>query len=71
MPTPSEALDAAIEEVQTARSLVSKIKAKQVTGVDTLASLQATALTWFNTHRTVITLAIPTVNVEAADKDLF
>jgi hypothetical protein len=68
MPTPSEAIDAAIQEVQTARSLVAKIKAKQVTGVDALASLKATALTWFNTHRTVITVAASTVDVEPADR---
>ena len=68
MPTPSEAIDAAIQEVQTARSLVSKIKAKQVTGVDALASLKATALTWFNTHRTVITVGAPSVDVEPADR---
>ena len=39
MATPSEALDAAIQEIHTTRSLVSKIKRKQVTGVDALASL--------------------------------
>lgn len=68
MQTPSEAIDAAIHEVQTARSLVSKIKAKRVTGVDALASLKATALTWFNTHRTVITVGAPGVDVEPADR---
>jgi len=68
MPTPSEAIDAAIQEVQTARSLVSKIKAKQVTGVDAIASLKATALTWFNTHRTVVTVGAPSTDVEPADR---
>jgi len=67
MPTPSEAVDAALQEVQTARSLVSKIKSKQVTGVDALASLKATALAWFNTHRPVI-FGAPIVDVEAADR---
>src|SRR5256885_491538 len=50
MPTPSEAIDAAIQEVQTARSLVSKIKARQVSGVDALATLKATALTRSEEH---------------------
>src|SRR5262249_20119198 len=68
MPTPSEAIDAAIQEVQTARSLVSKIKTKQVTGVDALGSLKATGLTWFNTHRPVITGGAPSVDVEPADR---
>src|SRR5207247_6846380 len=68
MPTPSQAVDAAIQEIQTARSLVSKIRAKQVTGVDALASLKATALTWFNTHRSVITVGVPTANLEPVDK---
>src|SRR5262249_33508586 len=68
MPTTSEAIDAAIQEVQTARSFVSKIKAKQVTGVDALASLKAMALTWFNTHRTVITAGAPSVDLEPADR---
>jgi len=68
MPTPSEAIDAAIQEVQIARSLVSKIKAKQITGVDALGSLKATALTWFNTHRPIVTVGAPTVDVQPADR---
>ena len=55
MPTASEAIDAAIREVSTARLLVSKIKGKQVRGVDAVASLKATALTWFKTHRPAVT----------------
>lgn len=68
MPTPSEAIDAAIQEIQTARSLVSKLKSKQITGVDALASLKATALTWFNTHRPIITVGAPSIQVDPADK---
>ena len=38
-----------------ARTLVSKIRAKQVRGADAIASLKATALAWFNTHRPAVT----------------
>jgi hypothetical protein len=55
MSTNSDTIDAAIREAMSARKLVSKIKTKQVTGVDAIASLKATALTWFNTHRPVVT----------------
>lgn len=67
MPTPSEAIDAAILEVQTARSLVSKIKTNQIRGTDALASLKAMALTWFNTHRPVIAIGAPTIDLKPAD----
>ena len=55
MSTISDTIDAAIREAMTARKIVSKIKAKQVKGVDAIASLKATALAWFNTHRTILT----------------
>lgn len=54
MPTAHEAIDAAIREVTTARSLVSKITAKQVKGIDAIAALKSTALAWFNTHRPIV-----------------
>jgi hypothetical protein len=63
MPTASDAIDAAIREVTTARSLIAKINAKQVRGVDAIASLKATSLAWFNTHR-------PIVNAGTFDLDL-
>lgn len=55
MSTVSDVIDAAIREAMTARKLVSKIKANQVRGVDAIASLKATALAWFNTHRPMLT----------------
>ncbi len=67
MPTCSEAIDAAIREVSTARSLVSKIKRKQVTGVDAISSLKATALAWFNTHRPVVKASAYNLDLAAAD----
>src|SRR5687768_5318521 len=67
MPTPSEAIDAAIREVSRARSFVLKSKRKQVSGVDTLAALKATALAWFNSHRPIITTLDLDVNLAAAD----
>ena len=67
MPTATEAIDAAIQEVSTARSLVSKIKTKQVGGVDAIASLKATALAWFNTHRPAVIAGHFHVDLASAD----
>ena len=68
MPTASEAIDAAIREVTTARSLVSKINAKQVRGVDAIASLKATALAWFNTHRPIFSASAFDLDLATADR---
>ena len=67
MPTPSEAIDAAIHEVTAARSMVSKIKMKQIKGMDAIASLKATAETWFYNHRPVITTGAPTIELDTVD----
>ncbi|MCC6139008.1 MAG: hypothetical protein IT389_00170 [Nitrospira sp.] len=63
MPTTTDVIDIAIREITTARALVLKITGKQVRGVDAIASLKATALAWFNTHR-------PIVNAGTSDLDL-
>lgn len=68
MPTASEAIDAAIREVSKARSLVSKIKGKQVSGVDAIASLKATALSWFRTHRPVVIAGGCNLDLAAIDE---
>jgi hypothetical protein len=67
MPTPSDAIDAAIREVTTARSLISKISAKQIRGTDAIASLKATALAWFNTHRPIVSAGASNLNLATAD----
>ncbi|HEY7313700.1 MAG TPA: hypothetical protein VH643_30400 [Gemmataceae bacterium] len=67
MPTASDAIDAAIREVSTARSLVSKIRTKQVRGVDAIASLKATALAWFNTHRPAVIAGNSNLDLVTAD----
>lgn len=67
MPTASEAIDAAIREALTARSMVSKLKGKQVGGVDALASLKATALAWFHTNRPAVTAGVVNIDLGAAD----
>lgn len=46
-----DAIDAALQEVTTARALVAKIRSKQVRGADQLAGLKSLAYAWFNTHR--------------------
>ncbi len=63
----SDFIDAAIREITTARTLVSKIKTKQVRGVDAIASLKATALAWFNTHRPELKSSNPNVDYSAVD----
>src|ERR1039458_8454671 len=70
MPTASDAIDAAIKEVSRARSLVSRIKGKQVRGTDALEALKATAQTWFNTHRHVACsgTASTTLDLSAIDR---
>lgn len=68
MPTISDVIDAAIKEAMTARTLVSKVKAKQVRGVDAIASLKSTALAWFNTHRPLITSANLDIDSTAVDE---
>lgn len=54
MPTIHQAIEAAIDEVTKARLRVSAIKTSQVKNVDAIASLKATAHTWFYGHRPVV-----------------
>jgi hypothetical protein len=67
MPAASEAVDAAISEVTTARSLIAKIKTKQIHTVDALATLKSTAHAWFNSHRPIVIGAA--VGVDLTDTD--
>jgi len=67
MPTAYEAIDAAINEAAAARRRVAKIKSNQVRGIDEIASLKATAQTWFHTHRPIITAETPDADLSAVD----
>jgi hypothetical protein len=67
MATVHEAIDAAISEVTAARSRVSKLKSKQVRGVDDVATLKATAQTWFHSHRPVVVADAPHVDLTMVD----
>src|SRR3990167_1760689 len=49
------AIDAAIREVSRARTLVARLKTKQVSGNEIVAVLKSTAYAWFHTHRAKIT----------------
>lgn len=62
-----ETIDAAISEAVAARARVSKIKSKQVRGVDEIATLKATAQTWFHTHRPIVAATAPTLDLGAVD----
>lgn len=68
MSTASDAIDAAIREVTTARLLVSKINSKQVRGVDAIGSLKATALAWFYTHRPIISAGMSSIDLAKVDQ---
>lgn len=67
MQTVHETIDVAIDEAAAARKRVSKIKSNQVRGVDEIATLKATAQTWFYTHRPVVTNGAPTVDLASVD----
>ena len=49
-----DAIDASLQEVTTARILISKIRSNQIRGADQLASMKSLAYAWFNTHRKTI-----------------
>lgn len=67
MSTIHETIDAAIDEVTSARRRVAKIKSKQVRGVDEIASLKATAQTWFHTHRPIVSTSAPNADLTTVD----
>jgi hypothetical protein len=50
----SQAVAKAIQQLDTARTNVRKVRNRQVRGTDDRAALQATALAWFHTHRKVV-----------------
>ena len=67
MPTVHDTIDAAINEATAARNRVSKVKSNQVGGVDEIATLKATAQTWFYTHRPVVAAGAPNVDLATVD----
>jgi hypothetical protein len=67
MPNVYETIDAAINEATAARNRVSKVKSTQVRGVDEIATLKATAQTWFHTHRSIVAAGAPTVDLATVD----
>jgi hypothetical protein len=67
MCTAVDAVDAAIQEVKKARALVSKVRSKQVRGVDDLAALRSTAYAWFKTHRPLVQSHPSTVSLTGVD----
>lgn len=67
MPTVAEAIDAAIDEVTSARARAAKITTVQIRGVDQVASLKATANAWFKTHRPIVVAGASTLDLAAVD----
>lgn len=68
MPTVHDAFDAAIREATVARKQVNKLKTAQVTRVDDVATLKATAQTWFYTHRPEVVSGASHVNLATIDR---
>jgi hypothetical protein len=68
MPTVHDAFDAAIHEAMVARARVTKVKSSQVRGVDDVAMLKATAVTWFQTHRPVLVSGAPHIDLTAINQ---
>ena len=68
MATVHETIDAAIQQATAARTRVSKVKARQVRGVDEMAPLKATAQTWFHTHKPMVSSSAPMVDLTAVDE---
>lgn len=67
MPTVHETIDAAISEAAAARKRVLKIKSNQVRGVDEIATLKATAQTWFHMHRPILSANAPKLDLSPVD----
>ena len=68
MTTAVEAIDAAIQEATKARSLVSKIKTKQVSAAEPVALLMSTAHAWFKSHRPAVEAGAPDLDLTVADR---
>lgn len=67
MSTVSEAIEAAIREAAAAKKRVSKIRTTQVRGIDEIATLKASAHTWFHTHRPLIASRAPNADLSVVD----
>ena len=67
MATVNETIEAAINEATFARNRISKVKSRQVRGVDDIATLKAIAQTWFHTHRPVVIANAPSVDLSVVD----
>ena len=63
-----QTIDAAIEEAAAARKRVQKIRTRQVRGIDEIASLKATAQTWFHKRRPIIATEASNLNLETVDQ---
>lgn len=62
MPTSADAIDSALQEVDRARTRVSRLTARQVTNADDRDYLKSVAYSWFRSHRP---LAVGCVSEEA------
>lgn len=63
-----DTIEAAIDEACAALRRVSKVKTRQVRGVDDIGPLKATAQTWFHTHRPVLADQASQLDLPTADE---
>jgi hypothetical protein len=69
MPNAQQAVDAAIKEVKRLGILLSKNKNKQIESGDERSSIKATCLSWFNSHRPAVVLALGSSIIIEIDAD--
>jgi hypothetical protein len=68
MPTAVDVLDEAIGEASQARTLVSRVRARQVRGVDDRAILKTAAYAWFRDYRAVVETQFPNIDLSEIDR---
>lgn len=61
------AVDAALHEATKARGRVQRLKVSRVRGVDHIASLKATAQTWFHKHKPIVEVTAPYLDLTEID----
>lgn len=67
MPTVSDNVDAAIEEVRRVRTLVSKIKTSRVHKQDDIDAIKSVVYAWFNGHRPALSAVSSPVDLTDPD----
>lgn len=70
MPTPSEAIEACLQDVERARTRVARLRSKQITRADDRDYLKSVAYSWFNSHRPTVAAVMSDTTLEPVDTAL-